>query len=77
MADKMDDASITTQVKFALMSHKGTSAIKTKVSTTDGVITISGEAASDPEKSLVTKLGGDVRGVKTVNNNMTNKLANM
>ena len=70
MGEKIDDASITTQVKYALLSHKSTSALKTKVTTNDGVIAISGEAKSDAEKSLVTKLAQDVRGVKSVSNNM-------
>ena len=73
MGEKIDDASITTQVKYALLSHKSTSALKTKVTTNDGVIAISGEAKSDAEKSLVTKLAQDVRGVKSVSNNMTVK----
>jgi hyperosmotically inducible periplasmic protein len=69
----IDDASITSQVKFALLSHKSTSALKTKVTTNDAAIVITGEAASDAEKSLVTKLAQDVRGVKSVTNNMTVK----
>jgi len=73
IGEKIDDASITTQVKYALLSHKSTSALKTKVSTNDGVIVITGEAGSDAEKSLVTKLAQDVRGVKSVSNNMTVK----
>ena len=73
IGEKIDDASITSQLKYALLSHKGTSALKTKVTTTDGVVVITGEAASDAEKSLVTKLAGDVRGVKSVSNNMTVK----
>ncbi len=73
IGDKIDDASITSQLKYALLSHKATSAIKTKVTTVDGVVTITGEAASDAEKALVTKLAQDVRGVKSVDNNMTVK----
>jgi len=73
MGEKIDDASITSQVKFALLSHKATSALKTKVTTNDGVIVITGEASSAAEKSLVTKLASDVRGVKSVNNSMTVK----
>ena len=73
MSEKIDDASITSQVKFALLSHKSTSAVKTKVTTNDGVIAISGEAGSDAEKSLVTKLAQDVRGAKSVNNTMSVK----
>ena len=71
LGEKIDDASITTQVKYALLSHKSTSALKTKATTTDGVIVITGVAGSDAEKSLVTKLAQDVRGVKSVSNNMT------
>jgi osmotically-inducible protein OsmY len=73
IGEKIDDASITTQVKYALLSHKSTSALKTKVTTNEGVIVITGEAGSDAEKSLVTKLAQDVRGAKSVNNNMTVK----
>ena len=71
MGEKIDDASITSQVKYALISHRATSAIKTKVTTTDGVVMISGQAASDAEKSLVTKLAQDVKGTKSVSNSMT------
>jgi len=73
MGEKMDDASITTQVKYALLSHKSTSALKTKITTTDNVVVITGEADSDAEKSLVSKLAQDVRGVKSVTNHMTVK----
>jgi osmotically-inducible protein OsmY len=74
IGEKIDDASITTQVKYALLTHKATSALKTKVTTEDGVTVITGEAGSDAEKSLVTKLAQDVRGVKSVSNEMTVKI---
>jgi len=74
IGEKIDDASITSQVKFALLSHKATSALKTKVTTNGGVVAITSEAASDAEKDLVTKLAGDVRGVKSVSNAMSVKL---
>jgi osmotically-inducible protein OsmY len=73
VGENIDDASITTQVKYALLSHKATSALSTKVTTTDGVSVISGEAANDAEKALVTRLAQDIRGVKSVTNNMTVK----
>jgi hyperosmotically inducible protein len=73
IGEKIDDASITSQMKYALLTTKATSAIKTKITTVDGVITITGEAKSDAEKALVTKLAQDVRGVKSVDNNMTVK----
>mgnify|MGYP001548388835 CR=1 FL=1 len=70
LSESMDDASITSQVKYALLSHKSTSALKTKITTNDGVVSVSGEASSDAEKSFVGKLAGDVRGVKSVSNMM-------
>jgi hyperosmotically inducible periplasmic protein len=73
MGEKIDDTSITTQVKYALLSNKGTSALKTMVSTNEGIVTLSGDVKSDAEKSLVTKLTQDVRGVKSVTNNLVVK----
>jgi len=70
VGEKIDDASITSQVKYALLSHKSTSALKTKVTTTDGVVRVTGNAETDAEKSLVTKLATDVRGTKSVTNDM-------
>jgi osmotically-inducible protein OsmY len=69
--DKIDDASITAQVKSSLLSHHSTSAVHTSVSTTDGVVTLGGIAKNDAEKSLVTKLVTDIDGVSSVINNMT------
>ena len=69
--DKIDDASITAQVKSSLLSHRSTSAIHTGISTTDGVVTVTGIAKNQAEKSLVTKLTEDINGVTSVVNNMT------
>jgi osmotically-inducible protein OsmY len=69
--EKIDDASITAQVKSSLFSHRSTSALKTKVQTTDGVVTLSGIANNAAEKSLVTKIVTDINGVNSVINNMT------
>jgi hyperosmotically inducible protein len=71
VGDKVDDASITAEVKSALFTHHSTSAIHTAVSTTDGVVTVSGIAKNDAEKSLVTKLASDINGVTSVINNMS------
>jgi len=71
IGDKIDDASITAQVKSSLLSHHSTSALHTTVSTTDGIVTLSGIAKNDAEKSLVTKLVTDINGVNSVINNMT------
>ncbi|MCX6923157.1 MAG: BON domain-containing protein [Verrucomicrobia bacterium] len=71
VGEKIDDASITAQVKASLLSHHSTSALKTKVETTEGVVTLSGIAKNAAEKSLVTKLVNDIDGVSSVVNNMT------
>jgi hyperosmotically inducible protein len=73
VGEVIDDASITSQVKYALLSHRSTRALSTKVTTEDAVVSITGVAGSDAEKSLVTKLAQDTRGVKSVVNNMTVK----
>jgi len=71
VGDKIDDASITAEVKSSLLSHHSTSALRTTVSTTDGVVTLGGVAKNEAEKSLVTKLATDINGVTSVINNMT------
>jgi osmotically-inducible protein OsmY len=75
MGEKIDDASITAQVKSSLMTHRSTSAIKTKVQTADGIVTVTGVAKNAAEKSLVTKLATDINGVTSVVNNMTIEVA--
>ena len=73
IGEKIDDASITSQIKYALLGNKATSAIKTKVITTEGAVVITGEAANDAEKSLVSKIAQSIRGVLSVKNDMTVK----
>ena len=71
LGEKIDDASITAQVKGSLLSHRSTSVLNTKVTTTDGVVTLGGSAKNAAEKDLVTKLVTDINGVKSVVNNMS------
>ncbi len=69
--EKIDDASITAQVKMTLLYHRSTSALNTKVETRRGVVTLHGKAKNVAELDLATKLAGDVKGVKSVTNRMT------
>lgn len=69
--EKIDDASITAQVKLTLLYHRSTSAMNTKVETNDGEVTLYGKAGSSAEKDLVTKYANDVNGVKGIKNRMT------
>lgn len=70
MGEKFDDATITTKVKMKLMGNRATSALKTKVETTDGIVTLSGTAKTAAEKELATKIAEEVDGVKSINNQM-------
>jgi hyperosmotically inducible periplasmic protein len=71
--EKIDDASITAQVKMALLTHHSTSAINTSVQTRNGEVTLGGIAKNDAEKALVGKLVADIKGVISVKNQMTIK----
>lgn len=71
VGDKVDDASITAQVKVSLLLHRSTSALKTTVTTKEGVVTVSGKAKNTAEKDLVSKLANDVNGAMDVKNRMT------
>jgi osmotically-inducible protein OsmY len=71
VGEKIDDASITAQVKMALLYHRSTSALNTKVETKRGVVTLYGKASNAAELNLATKLVNDVNGVKGVKNRMT------
>ncbi len=71
LGDKIDDASITAQVKMAFLAHHSTSAFKTGVETTNGVVTLSGNAPNGAGKDMAAKVAGNVNGVVNVVNNMT------
>ena len=73
VGEKIDDASITAQVKMTLLYHRSTSALNTKVETKKGVVTLYGKASNAAESNLATKLANDVNGVKGVKNRMTIK----
>jgi hyperosmotically inducible protein len=71
IVEKIDDASITAQVKLSLLFHRSTSVLSTSVRTKHGVVTLGGMARNAAEKDLVTKLVNDIKGVKKVENEMT------
>ena len=73
LGEKIDDASITAQIKTSLLFHHSTHAVATKVATRDGVVILRGEAGNAAEKSLVGKLAEDTQGVIRVDNQMSIK----
>ena len=60
----VDDASIYSQIKLALVFHRGTNVFKTDISVERGVVTVSGKAKSAAEIELVSKRIEDSHGVK-------------
>ena len=72
-SENIDDASLATLVRFALLGDKLASTLKITVVTTDGAVLVTGEAANETEKSLVTRLAQNVRGATSVTNEMTIK----
>ncbi len=70
IGEKIDDVSITAQVKMALLTHRSTSAIQTSVTTKNGVVMLRGIAQNNAEIALVGKLANDINGVINVVNDM-------
>ena len=68
---KVDDASITSQVRLALRLHRSTTAVQTMVATREGVVTLTGTAKTEAEKALAGQLISDIQGVSSVQNEMT------
>jgi len=71
MEEEIDDASITAQVKLALLYHRSTFAINPKIETNNGNVTLYGKTSNAAILDLATRLVNDINGVKSVNNLMT------
>lgn len=63
---KVDDAWITTKVKSELATAKNVKSTDISVSTTEGVVTLSGTVASAKQKKHVAHIAKQVKGVKSV-----------
>ncbi|MEO7052863.1 MAG: BON domain-containing protein [Rhodanobacter sp.] len=65
--DKTADAWITTKVKTEFGTTKGVHGTDISVTTTDGVVMLSGNVASAKEKARAVRVAKKVKGVKSVN----------
>ncbi len=72
-SEKVDDAMITTKVNAQLASDKDLSAIRIDVDTKDGIVTLSGPAPSATARERASELARAVKGVSSVNNQLTIK----
>jgi hyperosmotically inducible protein len=64
--DKAADAWITTKVKSKFGTTKGIKSTDISVSTSDGVVTLTGMTTTEHEKAMAVKVAERVKGVKSV-----------
>ena len=64
----VDDATITTQVKAKMIDNKDVDAGAIKVETLNGTVMLSGFAKNDKERATAEGIARDVKGVKSVKN---------
>src|SRR3954470_17775350 len=69
-AHPVDDSVITTKVKGKLVGDKQTRTDNVEIETVDGVVTLTGTAASKAKASRAVTLARQVKGVKSVKNNI-------
>jgi osmotically-inducible protein OsmY len=67
LAHKIEDSWITTKVKSTFMYSTNVESDDITVSTTGGIVTLSGKVSSGAERELATELAQNVRGVNSVN----------
>ncbi len=66
VGETIDDATITTRVKTALLNDPGVNATRIDVSTTLGVVTLSGVVRSQAEADRAVAVARKIQGVKDV-----------
>jgi hyperosmotically inducible protein len=66
----IDDSTITSKVKAALIDDESTKAGDIKVETRGGVVQLSGFVSNQAQKDAATKVAQGVTGVKAVNNGL-------
>ncbi len=71
MGDKIDDAVITTSVKTELAKDASLSALKINVDTVNGRVALKGQAPSNEAREHATTLAQNVKGVVSVDNQLT------
>ena len=70
-ASKMSDAAITAEVTAALAKDPGLSALKIDVDTANGRVALRGKAPDPAARDRATQLAQNVKGVVSVDNQLT------
>jgi hyperosmotically inducible protein len=70
VGEYIDDASIKSQIKLALLFHRGTNPFRADIVVKNGMVTVSGKAKNAAEKELVSKRIEDIHGVVSIDNRM-------
>jgi hyperosmotically inducible periplasmic protein len=71
MGNKVDDAVITTSVKTELAKDPSLSALRINVDTSNGRVALKGKAPSNEAREHATTLAQNVKGVVSVDNQLT------
>jgi len=72
-AAAIDDATITTKVKTAVLAEPGLKTLQIDVDTKSGVVTLAGTVDTPALKDRAQQVAQSVNGVQSVNNNLTVK----
>lgn len=73
----IDDATLTTKVKVAMLSDNLLSAFEVKVRTDHGIVTLSGEVDKPETIQHAVKLASSIPGVKAINTHLMVKIASI
>jgi len=73
--ESMDDAGITTKVKTAILNDPELKVLQIHVATNNGVVTLTGTVDSPANSDHAKNVAGAVKGVKSVDNQLTVKTA--
>ncbi|WP_051230547.1 BON domain-containing protein [Haliea salexigens] len=69
-SERVEDATLTAEVKTLLLANSETSGLQINVDTTGSEVTLSGRIDSSAEKDLAGEIASQVDGVKGVNNEL-------
>ncbi|MBK1709106.1 MULTISPECIES: BON domain-containing protein [Marichromatium] len=69
----LEDAAITAKIKAAILREPALKVLQIDVTTTDGVVTLSGTVDSPLSRERVTEVARNHQGVKSVENNLVVK----